>query len=653
MGTDEDYLDSLLKAATNPEQDEKEESGSDNIYNSLLMDDNQLAEIDELLGLANDLDDVSSNDDDTDNGKSNDDDISDDDIGFDQLLDGLELTGEKEEPAVLDAGLFEDKEEESVFTNLESITEEEPAAQEETVPLQEEPAAQEEAVPLQEESAVNEENVPLQTEPAAEEESAALDVDPFFEATADGTEEIAGEEETGENLQQQIDNAMMDSSLSEEVEIDLNGTEDLGNLLDGFGDDEELAEINELLKKSQNNEFVDEDNDMLALLESTADEGAAETVKESANKSESDESGEEAPKKKKWGRKKKAEKADKDQPEGADTENKKASTGFFGKLFAALTEEEEEPEELIPSDEEGKAEEGTEPPSSKKKDKKAKKKKGKKGAETNEEILEEMDAEDAAAKKGKKKKPKKEKKPKKVKPEVIEEKGKKIPRKMIVRIFVLCFSIMIVIILPTMFLPQMFQKSEARSDFYEGNYQAAYEGLVGYDLSDSDEIILRKSELLSQLERKERSYEAYRLAGENEKALNALMEGVAYYQNNVTEITALGIQDDALVPYGKLLTLLQSEYSLGEAEVMEIIAMEKLDYTYRIKELAGNGETLQPDQDGALPEGEAAGEAGIQDGEENGSSDNLQPVETPADDSSEEGANAPEPLEDQLEEEAE
>lgn len=366
MGTDEDYLDSLLKAATNPEQDEKEESGSDNIYNSLLMDENQLAEIDKLLGLANDLDGVSSSDD-VDNGKSNDDDISDDDIGFDQLLDGLELTGEKEEPAVLDAGLFEDKEEESVFTNLESITEEELAAQEEVVPLQEEPA-------------VNEENVPLQTEPAAEEESAALDVDPFFEATADGTEEIAGEEETGENLQQQIDNAMMDSFLSEEVEIDLNGTEDFGNLLDGFGDDEELAEINELLKKSQNNEFVDEDNDMLALLESTADEGAAETLKESANKSESDESGEEAPKKKKWGRKKKAEKADKDQPEGADTENKKASTGFFGKLFAALTEEEEEPEELIPSDEEGKAEEGTEQPSSKKKNKKAKKKKRKKGS---------------------------------------------------------------------------------------------------------------------------------------------------------------------------------------------------------------------------------------------------------------------------------
>lgn len=640
MGTDEDYLDSLLKAATNPEQDEKEESGSDNIYNSLLMDENQLAEIDKLLGLANDLDGVSSSDD-VDNGKSNDDDISDDDIGFDQLLDGLELTGEKEEPAVLDAGLFEDKEEESVFTNLESITEEEPAAQEEVVPLQEEPA-------------VNEENVPLQTEPAAEEESAALDVDPFFDATADGTEEIAGEEETGENLQQQIDNAMMDSFLSEEVENDLNGTEDFGNLLDGFGDDEELAEINELLKKSQNNEFVDEDNDMLALLESTADEGAAETLKESANKSESDKSGEEAPKKKKWGRKKKAEKADKDQPEGADTENKKASTGFFGKLFAALTEEEEEPEELIPSDEEGKAEEGTEQPSSKKKNKKAKKKKGKKGAETNEEILEEMDAEDAAAKKGKKKKPKKEKKPKKVKPEVIEEKGKKIPRKMIVRIFVLCFSIMIVIILPTMFLPQMFQKSEARSDFYEGNYQAAYEGLVGYDLSGSDEIILRKSELLSQLERKARSYEAYMLAGENEKALNALMEGVAYYQDNLTEITTLGIQDDALVPYGKLLALLQSEYSLGEAEVQEIIAMEKLDYTYRIKELAGNGGTLQPDQDGALPDGETAGEAGIQDGGENGSSgDNLQPVETPGENPSEEGTNAPEPLEDQLEEEAE
>ena len=90
---------------------------------------------------------------------------------------------------------------------------------------------------------------------------------------------------------------------------------------------------------------------------------------------------------------------------------------------------------------------------------------------------------------------------------------------------------MIVIILPTLFLPQMIQKSEARDSFYAGNYQEAYEGLVGYDLNDSDAIILRKAELLSQLERKAKSYEAYRLAGENEKALNALLEGVSYYQN--------------------------------------------------------------------------------------------------------------------------
>ncbi len=295
MGTDEDYLDSLLKAATDSNQNSDMSLDSGNI-DSLLMDEQQLAEIDELLGLVDDADDSSKSS--TGNDASGSNEVNDDNVsdaaGLEQLLGDLESPDTKEEDVLPDIAPIA-AEEEPFFPDAETIGTEEAFSLDDEL--------------LSEEGSVTNES---------DEEEIPADM--------------------GADLEQQIENAMMDNSNSGELEIDLNGMEDLdsllgikeassgepenaenagnsedkdlGELLDGLGDDEELAEINELLKKSQNNEFVDEDNDMLALLEETVDKALGDTEEAPVDHAEDIKGVEESPKKKKWGRKKKSSKTD-------------------------------------------------------------------------------------------------------------------------------------------------------------------------------------------------------------------------------------------------------------------------------------------------------------------------------------------------------
>ena len=391
------------------------------------------------------------------------------------------------------------------------------------------------------------------------------------------------------------------------------GTEDLENqdlsdLLSMLGDEDgDLAEIGDLLQKSDNHEIV-EDDEMLALLggldnDATAadDENASQETAELLNGVEA----EEKPKKKLFGRKKKEKKEKKNKEAEAasaeselteaESEKKPKEKGFFGKLFEALTEEVEDEEELLeaaieseglPMDKKAK--------NKKKKDKKNKKEKAK--AASNDEILEEMDEEDAANAKGKKKggkggKTKKPKKPKKEKEPVVEEPGKKLPKKMIIRIFVLCFSLLAVLILVTVLLPHIMQMSHARKAFYQGKYEEAYQGLVGKDLNESDQILLNKSEILLQLERKTDAYLTYSAMDQKAEALNALFEGVAYYWEQEPKFVEYGILDEANAAYAKILILLQDEYQIKEETAKEIIAMDSIEYTYTIRKLA-NGEMV-------------------------------------------------------------
>lgn len=407
-------------------------------------------------------------------------------------------------------------------------------------------------------------------------------------------------------------------------ELDLEG-QDLSELLDLLGEDnDDLAEINDILKKSDNHEIVDSgsiqelENMMSADAENSASKDGEDTEKE-----EKEEKKERKKKRKLFGRKKKKEAADETaedettedgEPvsesidafatdfealsggagsEGADSEaeseEKKEKNGFFKKILQILTEE---------IDDESETEEEADAPQ--KKEKKAKKGKKKKGAETNEELLEEMAEEDAKAIKEKKKekKPKKEKKKKeKIK---VEDAGaqneKKLPKKMVVRIFVLGFSILAVVVIVAIFTPKLISLQKAHSLFYKGDYKNAYKELIAQgSLGESDKVLLEKAELLTELDNKNSLYQAYSAADMSLDGVNTLLEGIDCYQKNIDRYAQYGISYEAELFYEKFMTELSTTYGLTAEQVNEILQMDSVAYTYKLREITNTtGQSQAP-----------------------------------------------------------
>lgn len=385
---------------------------------------------------------------------------------------------------------------------------------------------------------------------------------------------------------------------NDEAELDLED-QDLSDILDLLGeDDSELAEINDILKKSDNNEIVDVDGISELEINMSKDIEDGQEDLEAENKTEKKKK-----KKKRFGKKKTEENAEvesNESGEDASSEIKEKKQNFFSKLMASLTEEIEDETE-----EENNQEMNPDAPAKKGKKKKGKKKD--KQAETNEEILEEMDKEDAedSKKKKKEKKPKK-KKEKKIKPVKVpetEQPGKKLPQKMVIRIFVLCFSILAVILIVNSFIPGLLSLQKARKAFYKGNYTDAYMELIAQDkLNESDTILLKKAEILTKLDNKMKRYRTYTAAGMKLEGLHTLLEGVSVYQDNQTIIQEYGISYEAEQLYSQIVAELMQQYGLTSEQINEILQLDSVSYTYRLRELTNNDNTMSETANPTLDE---------------------------------------------------
>lgn len=385
---------------------------------------------------------------------------------------------------------------------------------------------------------------------------------------------------------------------NDEAELDLED-QDLSDILDLLGeDDSELAEINDILKKSDNNEIVDVDGISELEINMSKDIEDGQEDLEAEDKTEKKKK-----KKKRFGKKKAEENTgaeSNESGEDASSEIKEKKQNFFSKLMASLTEEIEDETE-----EENIQELNPDAPAKKGKKKKGKKKD--KQAETNEEILEEMDKEDAeASKKKKKEKKPKKKKEKKIKPVKVpetEQPGKKLPQKMVIRIFVLCFSILAVILIVNSFVPGLLSLQKARKAFYNGKYTDAYTELIAQEkLNDSDTILLKKAEILTKLDNKIKLYRTYSAAGMDLEGLHTLFEGVSVYQNNQTIIQEYGISYEAEQIYSQIVGELMQQYGLTSEQINEILQLDSVSYTYRLRELTNNDNTMSETANPTLDE---------------------------------------------------
>lgn len=417
--------------------------------------------------------------------------------------------------------------------------------------------------------------------------------------------------------------------------------EDVTGLLDQMaGKDEDLSDINEMLKKVDNNESLDtSDADMLALLEgikeapseeaSTAEgpdgaEDSAENLKTKKKKEKraKKEKKEKKPRKKLFGK----SKVEPEEAGGAeaslddaldsirdkDTEaGQEKKPGLFARLWQFLTEETEEIEDEVNKGAENATGENAEilkeldaEDANKKKKKKDKKKKGKKAGKAAAEGAEGEEgenAEDAPAKK-KKKKEKKEKKEKEKRP----PEPKVLTRRATIALVAFCATLIAAITFLSSFLPEYADKTEARRAFYAEDYQTVYEQLNNKKLGSSDEIMYQRATEVLSLQHKLDSYQNRMALGEDMEALDALFQGVDLYIELAGSDTS-GALSELTAIYQQICTILQDNYGVSAEEAVEINGYDNETYTRKLDSLLHGTEFYLPgeepvDESPAVPE---------------------------------------------------
>ncbi len=270
--------------------------------------------------------------------------------------------------------------------------------------------------------------------------------------------------------------------------------------------------------------------------------------------------------------------------------------GFFAKILSFLFDEEEEeeipPEEVSNDDilaqidaenaeEDAKGKKG-------KKGKKDKKKKGKKAeGEEGEGSSEESEEGGDDSKKKKKKKEKAPKEPKE--PKEKEPRKVVLSKKAFIALVALCASIIAAIVILSNLLPDHADKAAARRAYFQGDYRAVYDKLHDKNLGDSDYLLYKKAETVLLLQRRIDSYRNRIKLNEPAQALDSLLEGVHLY-DVLSEGDNYNVKSELVPLYEQILEILGSEYGIDHDEAVRLYSIEDRDvYTEELIKIISRG----------------------------------------------------------------
>lgn len=270
------------------------------------------------------------------------------------------------------------------------------------------------------------------------------------------------------------------------------------------------------------------------------------------------------------------------------SEEKPKKKGFFARLLAFLTSEIEDDEQEKPAEEmtnedilaEVDAENAQEEASMEKGRKKKKKDKKSKRTDETPEGEEEGEGEEPVPKK--KRKEKKEKPPKEPKP-VIREK-KTLSTKANIGLLAFVLTIIAAVVILSTILPEYQDLKTGRAAYYEHDYSTAYRCFYGKRLNPSDQILFNRASHIMTLQRRLDSYNIRLSLGQEVEALDSLVEGVYIYQN-IAKSTEKSPGDEFESVYQNIIALLEEQYSISPEEAMSIYALEDEQYTKLLYEL--------------------------------------------------------------------
>lgn len=476
-------------------------------------------------------------------------------------------------------------------------------------------------IPVMEEE-ISQEEEPQQTEPEPEDSQDALlseDIaipEPEEESTEDNA--VAATVPNEESSTPQIEEGVAGSEAApEDISSDtsdaienMSSDDDFSDILEIMDEDPDLAEINDMLKKVDKNEPVQDDDDVMGLLNQMADDESKEAepvtqfIPESVPEPEKVNVDAIAPReeastgKKKKGIKKAKKKAPKESKKSKESstedtaveESKEKKPGVLSKVFHLLTDEwEPEPteEELAQAAEEAKAAK-EEADAKKAEDKKAKAEE-KKAKAAEKEAAKKAKAEEAAAKKKEKQDAKEAKLAEKRAKEEAEapKNQKRLSPKKIAVVTVFAASVLAGILLFSNYASFQDSIAKARRAYYAGDYKSVYIETYGEKLDESDSIIEAKSKVILTMQRKLDSYQNHMKLGQNVEALNALITGLQTYDTINQEAESYGVLAEVDSIKDEILAILESNYGLNEEEAKALLQDDdKVSYTLALDRIA-------------------------------------------------------------------
>ncbi len=253
--------------------------------------------------------------------------------------------------------------------------------------------------------------------------------------------------------------------------------------------------------------------------------------------------------------------------------------GMVSRFVDFLMEEEEENENVQLSDENQEIIREMDNEEAEKAKKKTQKKSKKKEAKKDKKKKEQK------PKKAKPPKPKKEKKPKEADPYP----GRKLSFKKAFPVVLLGISVGAAVFILVQLSADYSVKQTAKDAFEAGDYQTCYVNLHGKRLNETEEQMYNKSQCILHIRMWYREYELLEADGSEAKALDSLIQSVYEYPSLSAYAYQWDAQNEVNEIYLQLLDILSGKYGVSEAQAQEIGALESdIAYTRAILALVGD-----------------------------------------------------------------
>lgn len=196
-----------------------------------------------------------------------------------------------------------------------------------------------------------------------------------------------------------------------------------------------------------------------------------------------------------------------------------------------------------------------------------------------------------------KKEKKKPKKIKKVKKAIIEEEDlnvKKLPKRSVFLIFLLCFSMLAFVFIATYTVSQKNATDLAKKYYDEKDYNKVYSELSGMKLTKETEKMYNQSALIVILDKQYKSYEDFMKLKEYDEALYSLVKGTQKYDEGKDQAAELGIQTEFDAIYIKINQALQDTFKINADTVRQWDTIKiKADYQKTILDVVNQVGLIQ------------------------------------------------------------